>query len=142
MPRRRSSTEDVQEAEIVPADPVAERSDRRQIVADAGDEPGEHVDGGPEGEHEGEQQQVGLTQAPDAAVHARDHRRQRDGSDAADQQHLGRVGVRDAEQMGQPGRGLLDSEPERRASPKSVANTARISMTWSNRPHTASPRTE
>ena len=70
------------EIQVATTHPVAERSDRRQIVADAGDEPGQQVESRPHRQHEREQQQgqqhVGLTQALDAPVHPGDHRPHRD----------------------------------------------------------------
>ncbi len=108
----------MQEVEVVAARPVAEWADGREIVADAGEEPGEQVEGRPDRQHEREQQQgqqqVGLAQALHALVHSRDHRHQRDGRDAGDQQHLGGVGRRHTEQMGEPRRSLLGAQTERR----------------------------
>ncbi len=145
-PRPEEGGPPVQEIGVAAPQPVAERSDRRDIVTEAGNEPKEQVEGGPDRQDEHEQQQgqeqVGLTQALDAPVHARDHRRQCHPRSARDQQHLGRVGGRNPERMSQPCRRLLGSQPQRRRhNPKRVANTARMSMTWPNRPHTASPRT-
>ena len=77
---------------------------------------------GPHRQHEHEQQQsenqVGLAQALDALVQPGDHRRKGDSRDAGDDQHPGRVGVRHAEQMGQPRRRLLGAQPERGGQPE------------------------
>ena len=110
------------EVEVVATDPAAERSDRRDVVADAEDEPTEQVQGWPDGQNEQKQQQsqqqVGLTQPLHSLVHPRDHRGERDGRDDNDQHHLGGVGRRHAEQMVQPRRRLLGPQAERCREPE------------------------
>ena len=112
----------MQVVEVFPPDPVAEGPDCREVVAGAAGEPGEQLDGRPGREHEREQGQrerhVGLAQALDALLHAQDHRCQRDRRDGRDQQHFGRVGRRNPEQVVQPGRQLLDAQAERRRQPE------------------------
>ena len=110
------------EVDIVAAHPIAERSEGREIVANASDEPGEELEGRPHRQHEDKQQQgqyqIGLAQALDALVHPRDHRRKRDGRDARDHQYHGRVGRRHAEQKGQSCHGLLGAQTERGRQPE------------------------
>ena len=68
-------------------------------------------------QHEGEQQQgqhqVGLTQTLDSPVHPGDHRCHRGKGDSSDDQYLGGVGGRHAEQIGQSRRRLLGAQPQR-----------------------------